>query len=141
MVANRTKDESQEPRKMISSPSSRKVRLSPVGRRMGRAPLRVSSRRQPAEDSAGPEMVPVDEFVSVLEYSIVPPASSMVPAFVGPTASMMMSSPVSTRMVPAAPLLRPAVKRPVPSGKNFRNQGKVSMPGIYSPNASSRTLS
>ena len=41
---------SQEPRKMISSPSARKVRTSPVGSVMGWAPLRVSSRRQPADD-------------------------------------------------------------------------------------------
>ncbi len=61
-----------------------------------------------------PEIMPPARFESVLEYSTVPPASSMVPRFVVPTVSMMMWSPDSARIVPPLPLLRPAVKRPVP---------------------------
>ena len=50
---------SQKPRRMISSPSSRKARCSPLGSWIGLAPRWVISRREPCEPGFGPEMVPL----------------------------------------------------------------------------------
>ena len=44
---------------LISSPSTRKVRVSPVGKVIGWVPPWVISRRLPRLSAAGPEMVPL----------------------------------------------------------------------------------
>ena len=49
---------SQRPASVSSSPISRKVRLSPPGSASGFEPFSLSSSRQAAEDSAGPDTVP-----------------------------------------------------------------------------------
>src|SRR6187200_2561218 len=50
---------SHQPRKITSSPSSRKDRVSPVGSVIGCVPRQASSRRLPRDSRVGPETVPV----------------------------------------------------------------------------------